>query len=51
LRVELPNVRAALELVRRDSRFGFHQECQAYFFDAPVLERKIRELEADLGAK
>ncbi len=45
MRDEIQNTRAAIGLVRKDSRLGFHQEAQAFFFTAASIEGKQRNLE------
>ena len=48
LKNELPNLQAVLPILRRDKRFGFHPECQAYMFTAETVAGKIRSLKRQL---
>ncbi len=41
---ELANLEQVLPIVKRDKRFGYHSEAQAYMFDAAKIRRKIRQL-------
>ena len=50
MRDELQNTRAANELVRNDPRLGFHQEAQAFYFNADSIEAKQKNLERQLSA-
>ena len=46
MRDEIRNTRPAIELVRKDRRLGFHQEAQAFYFDAALIEAKQKNLES-----
>lgn len=50
MRNEIQNTRAAIELVRKDPRLGFHQEAQAFYFNADSIEAKQKNLERILSA-
>lgn len=41
---ELENLEQLLPRVKRDARLGYHSEAHAYMFDAPSIQRKIRQL-------
>lgn len=42
---ELENLEQVLPIIKRDKRFGYHSEPQAYMFDVSSIRRKIRSLE------
>jgi hypothetical protein len=46
---ELENVEAALPIVQRDPRFGFHIEAHGYMYDAASVARKARSLRRQLA--
>ena len=48
MRDESQNAVAASKLLRNDSRLGFHQEAQAFFFDVSSIEVKLRNLERSI---
>jgi hypothetical protein len=41
---ECQNAAVALQLVRADSRLGWHQECHAYFYDPQTIENKLTSM-------
>jgi hypothetical protein len=48
MRAEAANAEKALPLVERDPRFGFHQACQAYKYDADSIRVKIAAMRREL---
>ena len=44
MRDEIQNAVTAIKLLKKDSRLGFHQEAQAFFFDVSSIEVKLRNL-------
>jgi hypothetical protein len=48
VREELDVLRAALPILRADSRFGYHSEARGYQYDAAGVERQITILESQV---
>lgn len=48
MRDEIQNAAAAIHVIKKDSRLGFHQEAQAFFFDVSTIEVKLRNMEHSL---
>lgn len=45
---ELAVAARARDLCAADDRLGFHQECQAYFYNAELIDRKLRRMREGL---
>lgn len=49
-RDEIANLEAALPILDRDPRFGWHGECHAYLYNAASVRRKCETLHAQTGS-
>lgn len=47
---EIENLEAALPILERDPRFGWHGECHAYLYDAAAVRRKLEALRQQMHA-